>query len=127
MQIYLWAEVPVHELSEAATTLARFRSARLTATVAAGANLALCSWLQTVDEVHRLEQAIASRLPNVRVLDRLVVLRQVKRMGRLLDENGNAVGSVPVNLWDDLLPHGTEDSGVQAPVPATGSTQHHAG
>jgi DNA-binding Lrp family transcriptional regulator len=105
VQIYLWAEVPADRLSEAATTLSRFRSARLTATVAASTNLALCSWLRSIDEIHRLEQTIAARLPHVRVIDRLVVLRQVKRMGRLLDENGNAVGAVPINLWDDLLPH----------------------
>jgi DNA-binding Lrp family transcriptional regulator len=105
VQIYLWAEVAADKLSDSATTLARFRSARLTATVASGTNLALCSWLRTIDEVHRLEQTLAARLPHVRVVDRLVVLRQVKRMGRLLDENGNATAAVPINLWDDLLPH----------------------
>lgn len=105
VQIYLWAEVPTDRLSESAHVLSGFRSARLTATVAAGANLALCSWLRTVEDVHHLELTIAQRLPHVRVLDRLVVLRQVKRMGRLLDGAGNAVGSVPINLWDDLLPH----------------------
>jgi DNA-binding Lrp family transcriptional regulator len=107
VQIYLWAEVPVDKLSETATALSHFRSARLTATVASGTNLVLCCWLRSVEEVHLLEQTIAVRLPHVRVMDRLVVSRQVKRMGRMLDENGNAVGTVPINLWDDLLPHPT--------------------
>jgi DNA-binding Lrp family transcriptional regulator len=105
VQVYLWASVPVDTLTQTARTLSRFRQARLTATVTAGPSLALCSWLQTVEEVHRLELAISAKLPNLEVIDRLIVLRTVKRMGRLLDESGKAVGVVPINLWDDLLPH----------------------
>jgi len=105
VQVYLWASAPVDSLTETARQLSRFRQARLTATVTAGPSLALCSWLQTVEEVHRLELAISAKLPQLRVVDRLIVLRTVKRMGRLLDESGRAVGVVPINLWDDLLPH----------------------
>jgi DNA-binding Lrp family transcriptional regulator len=105
VQVYLWASSPADSLTETARLLSRFRQARLTATVTAGPSLALCSWLQTVEEVHRLELAISAKLPHLKVVDRLVVLRTVKRMGRLLDESGRAVGVVPINLWDDLLPH----------------------
>lgn len=105
VQVYLWADAPVDKLDQTARALSRFPQARLTATVAAGPRLALCSWLRTVEELHRLELAIAAKLPQVTVMDRLIVLRQIKRMGRLLDENGNAIGVVPINLWDDLLPH----------------------
>jgi DNA-binding Lrp family transcriptional regulator len=105
VQVYLWASAPADSLTETARMLSRFRQARLTATVTAGPSLALCSWLQTVEEVHRLELAISAKLPHLRVVDRLIVLRTVKRMGRLLDESGRAVGVVPINLWDDLLPH----------------------
>jgi DNA-binding Lrp family transcriptional regulator len=105
VQVYLWANAPVDTLPQTARVLSRFRQARLTATVTAGPSLALCSWLQTVEEVHRLELAIAAKLPNVEVVDRLIVLRTVKRMGRLLNEAGDAIGVVPINLWDDLLPH----------------------
>lgn len=105
VQVYLWASAPADSLMETARLLSRFRQARLTATVTAGPNLALCSWLQTVEEVHRLELAISAKLPQLEVVDRLIVLRTVKRMGRLLDKSGRAVGVVPINLWDDLLPH----------------------
>jgi hypothetical protein len=33
-------------------------------------------------------------------VDRLVVLRTVKRMGRLVDTDGRAIGVVPINVWD---------------------------
>lgn len=105
VQVYLWANVPVAELTESARILSDYRQARLCATVTAGPNLALCAWLQTVEEVHRLELAIAAKLPHLEVVDRLIVLRQVKRLGRLLNEEGSAVGVVPINIWDDLLSH----------------------
>lgn len=107
VQVYLWANVPVAELAESARILSDYRQARLCATVTAGPNLALCAWLRTVEEVHRLELMIARKLPHLEVVDRLIVLRQVKRMGRLLDEAGSAVGVVPINIWDDLLGHPT--------------------
>ncbi len=105
VQVYHWADAPVDSLADTARALSRLRQARLTATVTAGPSLALCSWLRTVEEVHRLELAIAAKLPHVEVVDRLIVLRQVKRMGRLLDESGRATGVVPINIWDDLLEH----------------------
>lgn len=105
VQVYLWADAPVDTLEETARVLTGFPQSRLCATVAAGPRLALCAWLRTVEELHRLELAIAARLPHVQITDRLVVLRAIKRMGRLLDEAGRAVGVVPVNIWDDLLEH----------------------
>ncbi|GGL99705.1 Lrp/AsnC family transcriptional regulator [Nakamurella endophytica] len=105
VQVYLWADAPVERLDETARIISRFPQARLTATVAARPSLALCAWLRTVEEVHRLEMAIAAKATDFEVMDRLIVLRQVKRMGRLLDEQGRAVGVVPINIWDDLLPH----------------------
>jgi len=105
VQVYLWANAPVEVLAESARALSRFRQARLCATVTAGPSLVLGAWLRTVEEVHRLELAIAAKLPQVEILDRLVVLRTVKRMGRLLDHSGRAVGVIPINIWDDLLEH----------------------
>ena len=32
-----------------------------------------------------------------------IVLRVVKRMGRLLDERGRSTGVIPINIWDDSL------------------------
>jgi DNA-binding Lrp family transcriptional regulator len=105
VQVYLWADAPVEGLPATARTISQIRQVRLCATVSSAPSMLLCAWLQTVEEVHRLELAIANRLPQVRVVDRLVVLRTVKRMGRLLDTNGRAVGVVPINIWDDTLEH----------------------
>jgi DNA-binding Lrp family transcriptional regulator len=105
VQVYLWANAPVDVLAESARALSRFRQARWCATVTAGPSLVLGAWLRTVEEVHRLELAIAAKLPRVEIIDRLIVLRTVKRMGRLLDNSGRATGVIPINIWDDLLEH----------------------
>jgi hypothetical protein len=40
----------------------------------------------------------------VDVVDRLVVLRAVKRMGHLLDSAGRATGTVRMDVWRDPVP-----------------------
>jgi DNA-binding Lrp family transcriptional regulator len=105
VQVYLWADAPVDGLPATARTISQIRQVRLCTTVSSAPSMLLCAWLHTVEEVHRLELAIANRLPQVRIVDRLVVLRTVKRMGRLLDTHGRAVGVVPINIWDDTLEH----------------------
>ena len=65
--------------------------------------IALSTWLRTVEELHRLELTFAEQLPQLQVVDRLIVLRVVKRMGRLINEGGRSAGIVPINIWDDAL------------------------
>lgn len=105
VQVYLWADAPIDNLADSARVLSQFRQVRLCATVTAASNLILSAWLRTVEEVHRLELAISRQLPQVRIVDRLVVLRTVKRMGRLIDAQGRAVGVVPINIWEHPLEH----------------------
>lgn len=100
VQVYLWADAPVDGLPAAARTLTQMRQVRLCATVSSAPSVVVCAWLRTVAEVHGFELTIAKRLPRVRILDRLIVLRTVKRMGRLVDAQGRAVGVVPINVWD---------------------------
>jgi hypothetical protein len=72
---------------------------RLCATLAGAPNLIIVAWLRTVEEVHRFELALLAAVPELVVVDRLVVLRSLKRMGRLLDDSGRAVGVVPLAPW----------------------------
>ncbi len=52
-----------------------------------------------LDDVHRLEATIEDRMPGVQIVDRAVVLRTVKLMGRLLDDTGAACGFVPLPAY----------------------------
>ena len=102
VQAYVWANAPISTLRDTAGQLSQMRQARLTATVASGPVIALSTWLRTVEELHRLELTIAEQLPQLQVVDRLIVLRVVKRVGRLISGGGRSTGVVPINIWDDL-------------------------
>jgi DNA-binding Lrp family transcriptional regulator len=101
VQVYLWADAPVDQLPASARALTQLRQVRLCATVSSASSMVLSAWLHTVEEVHRLELTIARKLPQLRIVDRLIVLRTVKRIGRLLDPQGRAVGVVPIAIWED--------------------------
>jgi hypothetical protein len=98
--VVLSADAPAGRLDALAAAVGRMRQVRLCATLAGAPSLIVVAWLRTVEEVHRFELALAEALPELRVVDRLVVLRSLKRMGRLLDESGRAVGVVPMGTWD---------------------------
>jgi DNA-binding Lrp family transcriptional regulator len=99
--VVLSADAPAGRLEDVAATLGRLRQVRLCATLASTPSLLMVAWLPSLEEVHRFEQGLVQRVPDLRVLDRLVVLRAVKRMGHLLDEQGCAVGVVPMDVWRD--------------------------
>lgn len=105
VQVDFAANAPVETLDETAQTLSRFSELRLTTTTTGAQNLMFTAWLRTVEDVQRLELAIAARIPQVEILDRLIVLRTIKRMGRLVDEFDRSVGGVPINLWEDSELH----------------------
>jgi len=110
VQVYLWADAPADQLPASARALTQLRQVRLCATVSSAPSMVLSAWLHTVEEVHRLELTIARQLPQLRIVDRLIVLRTVKRIGRLVDSQGRAVGVVPISIW--------EDSPADLPTPA---------
>ncbi|WP_448613911.1 Lrp/AsnC family transcriptional regulator [Modestobacter sp. URMC 112] len=118
VQVYLWVDAPVTGLPATARALSQFRQVRLCATVSSATSLLVCAWLHTVEEVHRLELTFARELPHLRMVDRLIVLRTVKRMGRLVDHRGRAVGVVPIAIWGDSAEHRQDP----APVPGPGLT-----
>lgn len=111
VQVNFAANAPVETLNETAQTLSQFREFRLTASTTGLQNLMFTAWLRTVEDVQRLELEIAAHLPQVEIVDRLIALRTIKRMGRLVDEFGRSVGGVPINPWEDSQLHSSAASG----------------
>jgi len=101
--VILSMDAPTHRLAETARALARLRQVRLCATLAGTPPLVVTAWLHDIEEIHAFETTLARALPDLTVMDRLITLRTVKRMGRLLDEDGCAVGDVPMDIWADPL------------------------
>lgn len=104
VMVVLSANAPGSRLDEAAGRLGRLRQVRLSATLAGTPSLLVVAWLPTLEELHRFEQELVRRVPEVDVVDRLVVLRAVKRMGHLLDPEGRATGTVRMDVWRDPVP-----------------------
>ena len=131
VEAYVWANAPISTLRDTARQLSQMRQTRLTATVAAGPVIALSTWLRTVEELHRLELTITEQLPQLQVVDRLIVLRVVKRVGRLIDEgpvngrrphqhlgrSGVRPGPTPgLPTWVGIQPAGRLNGGESGPV-----------
>jgi DNA-binding Lrp family transcriptional regulator len=98
----LWMSVPPAQLMAAGDELSRLRSTRMAASVSAEANLLSVVWLHALDDLARYEVQAAARIPSVRVLNRAVNLRWIKRMGRLLGDDGRSTGCVPVDPWHPI-------------------------
>ncbi|WP_369134619.1 Lrp/AsnC family transcriptional regulator [Modestobacter sp. I12A-02662] len=102
--VVLSANAPAGRLDEAAARAGRMRQVRLSATLAGTPSLLVTAWLTSLDQVHRFEQDLVHQVPDAEVVDRLVVLRPVKRMGHLLDVSGRATGAVRMEVWNDPVP-----------------------
>ena len=84
-------------LSAAMHQLAGLPEARLCASVTGtDANLLLGAWLRSVADLERLEYALHDQVDDLRVVDRALVLRHVKRAGRVLDRQGRPIRRVPI-------------------------------
>ncbi len=106
VMVVLSADAPAGRLDDVAARLGRLRPVRLSATLAGTPSLLVVAWLASLEDVHRFEQELAVAAPDVAVVDRLVVLRAVKRMGHLLDAEGRATGTVRMDVWRDPVPVG---------------------
>ncbi|MFC9976360.1 Lrp/AsnC family transcriptional regulator [Spirillospora sp. NPDC127200] len=100
----LWLGVPPPELDAVGDSVATMRETRLVCSVAGEANLMANVWVHGLDEMAAFEARVVSRYPDVRVVDRSVTLRWVKRIGRMLDAEGRSVGYVPVGAQPSTRP-----------------------
>lgn len=101
--VTLSVDAPTSRLVETARGITRLRQVRLCTTLAGTPPLVVSAWLHDVNSLHRFETILVKAMPDVTVVDRLITLRTVKRMGRLLDEEGRAIGAVPMDIWTDPL------------------------
>ncbi|MFD3745389.1 Lrp/AsnC family transcriptional regulator [Nocardia sp. NPDC058633] len=88
--------VPHADLEAAGSTLARQANVRLCASVSGPHNLFVQVVLHGLHGIDAFETLLAERLPTLRVKDRTITLKSAKRLGWLLDEQGRAIGRVPL-------------------------------
>ncbi|MFF2502545.1 Lrp/AsnC family transcriptional regulator [Streptomyces sp. NPDC058067] len=95
----LWASVPATHHADTVRVLLTLPEVRLCAAVTGPQNLLFTLWLHSIQDVQRLETQLGERLPQLRLHDRAIVLKQSKLMGRVLDDRGRAIDVVPVDPW----------------------------
>ncbi|MEU9591775.1 Lrp/AsnC family transcriptional regulator [Streptomyces sp. NPDC048219] len=88
--------VPGPGTEATARALAAMPETRLCSSVTGSDNLLLSVWLRSPGDCEALEERMLRRHPGIRISERSITLRTVKRMGRLLDDNGLARDHVPI-------------------------------
>ncbi|GED84290.1 Lrp/AsnC family transcriptional regulator [Streptomyces sp. 6-11-2] len=92
-------QVPTRDLNTLHRTPATLPECRLVAAVTGTSNVLATFWLRDIGDVQRRETAMCARLPSLTVVDRIVGVRTVKRMGHLLDGDGRRTGTRPIRPW----------------------------
>ncbi|WP_330180082.1 Lrp/AsnC family transcriptional regulator [Nocardia sp. NBC_01503] len=94
------AELPAEQLRSLGLTVADWGEIRLcTATFGGDTNLIIIAWLRMAHDAIDLEARLSRAFPELRIIDRQVSLRTVKRMGRVLDDQGRALEFIPIRIW----------------------------
>ena len=94
---------PADKIDVTAQALSKLREVRAVMATVGPFNLYLSAWVRSVSDVYLLESQLVARLPHVQVTDRAFVIRPVKLMGQLLNEDGLRIGTVPIDLRQSPL------------------------
>lgn len=91
-----FVQAPAASLSEIHEHLSTLPSVRSCLAVMGPCNLIVGAWLKTEREIRTFEDVLTSQNLPIKVVDRSPILRFVKHVGRILDDDGNAIRYVPV-------------------------------
>lgn len=95
----IWCRVPPARLDAVLAGMAGIPEVRVCAAITGGpTNMFASLWLRSAGDLQRLEALLGDRVPDLETVDRAVALVHIKRMGRVLDDDGCAVGHVPVSV-----------------------------
>lgn len=95
----IWISVPDSVVDEVGRGLGAIPETRHCSSVTGPANLLLILSLRSLEHLGQLLRQIDEKFPLVNIIDRRVVLRQVKIYGRIVDEWGRSTRAVPVDPW----------------------------
>jgi len=94
--VHFRASVPGNLLDGVGHRIAELPETRLCAAVTGEANLVVSAWLRTSSDCADFEARLAASHPAISIVDRDITINMPKRMGRLLDPRGVAIGHVPI-------------------------------
>lgn len=90
--VYVWyfVRTAAKHIQQMRGLMARIPEARTALAVASQYKLVVAVWLREMTDVMRFEAALEAAVPSARIVDRSVVFRMSKHLGRLIDEQGAA-------------------------------------
>ncbi|WP_051898508.1 Lrp/AsnC family transcriptional regulator [Sciscionella sediminilitoris] len=94
-----WLSAPTTELDAIGARLGAFPETRHCSSTTGTANMLLIASLHGPDQLDELALRIAREHPEVAIVERKLMLRQVKVYGRMLDGNGCCVRTISVDPW----------------------------
>lgn len=99
------ARVPEDAKERTVAALATLPEVRLCVSTSGETNLLVSVWARSASDLMRLERLVGERLPWLSLVESVVMLRTVKRMGWIVDDRGCATGEVipPVVIGDDAV------------------------
>ncbi|MFI1917442.1 Lrp/AsnC family transcriptional regulator [Nocardia sp. NPDC020380] len=99
VNMHYWVRIPADELDKLGAALAGWPEIRLCVATTDASNVLLIAWLRNQQESIHLETRLLHSFPALRIVERQMTLRVLKRMGRLLGPDGRAIGRVPFAVW----------------------------
>ncbi|MGV8875746.1 MAG: Lrp/AsnC family transcriptional regulator [Rhodococcus sp. (in: high G+C Gram-positive bacteria)] len=97
---WIWGYVDPTDRSTIRALVERIRGTRVCMRISGGrANILLAIAARSLRDISLTDVQLAHEAPGLVLLNRSVVLRSMKRAGRLLDEQGRSTGVVPINMW----------------------------
>ncbi|WP_163167880.1 Lrp/AsnC family transcriptional regulator [Arthrobacter sp. Alg241-R88] len=91
-----FANVPAGRHEAAAVELRGLRNVRLSASTTGRTNFVIIMWLQSLADVMNAELALQQRIPGIELVESVVMLSTVKRVGWMLNQDSTATGRVIV-------------------------------
>jgi DNA-binding Lrp family transcriptional regulator len=91
-----FANVPAGQHEEAAAAIRTIKNVRLSASTTGHTNFVIIMWLQSLADVMTAELALQQKVPGIHLVESVVMLRTVKRVGWMLNEDTTSSGTVVV-------------------------------
>lgn len=91
VSVWYFMRAPAAKVEAVAASLAGLDEARLVVTTGSVYSLVLAVWLRRVEDMAVLERQLNQRFPFVDIVDRSIVLRSPKHVGKRLDPDGRRI------------------------------------
>lgn len=91
-----FVNVPAGQHEAAAAELKTIRNVRLSASTTGPANFVIIMWLQSLADVMTMELELQQKVPGIVLVESVVMLSTVKRVGWMLEPDSRASGAVVV-------------------------------